>query len=108
MPAEAVAIALTVGPGLGLVGTPQGASESPSNTPSERRGVAEQTQSRMNDAELIREAQRGNHTAFEELVRQYDGPVLRLAYLMTRSSRLTATSAVSASSARSIPGFTAS
>jgi len=41
----------------------------------------------MNDAELIREAQRGNHAAFEELVRQYDAPVLRLAYHMTRSEQ---------------------
>lgn len=87
MPAEAAAIALTVGPGPGLVGTPQGASAKPSITPSERRGTAERTQSQMNDAELIREAQRGNHAAFEELVRQYDGPVLRLAYHMTRSEQ---------------------
>ena len=78
MPAEASAIALTVGPGLSLVDPPRGASAKPSTTPSERRGTAEQTQSRMNDAELIREAQRGNHAAFEELVRQYDGAVLRL------------------------------
>jgi len=41
----------------------------------------------MNDAELIREAQRGNHAAFEELVRQYDGAVLRLAYHRTRSEQ---------------------
>jgi RNA polymerase sigma-70 factor (ECF subfamily) len=41
----------------------------------------------MNDAELIREAQRGNHAAFEDLVRQYDGAVLRLAYHMTRSEQ---------------------
>ena len=41
----------------------------------------------MNDTELIREAQRGNHAAFEELVRQYDGAVLRLAYHMTRSEQ---------------------
>src|SRR6516225_8868296 len=87
MPAEASAIALTVGPGLSLVDPPRGASAKPSTTPSERRGTAEQTQSRMNDAELIREAQRGNHAAFEELVRQYDGAVLRLAYHMTRSEQ---------------------
>ena len=41
----------------------------------------------MNDTELIREAQRGNHAAFEELVRQYDGAVLRLAYHLTRSEQ---------------------
>src|ERR1035438_10867194 len=49
--------------------------------------MAGHSQSRVNDAELIREAQRGNHAAFEQLVRQYDGPVLRLAYHMTRSEQ---------------------
>ena len=34
---------------------------------------------RVNDAELIRAAQQGDKAAFEELVRQYDQPVLRLA-----------------------------
>jgi RNA polymerase sigma-70 factor (ECF subfamily) len=40
---------------------------------------------RVNDAELIREAQRGNRAAFEELVRQYDQAVLRLALHLTGS-----------------------
>jgi len=87
MAAEAVAIALTVVPGVGPMGAPQGASEASPVIPSYDRGIAEQTQRRMNDAELIREAQRGNQAAFEELVRQYDGPVLRLAYHMTRSEQ---------------------
>lgn len=87
MPADAVAIPLTVGPGLRLPGTTRGANQTCSTTSSERRGTAEQTQSRMNDEELIREAQRGNHAAFEQLVRQYDGAVLRLAYHMTRSEQ---------------------
>ncbi|MGB8831048.1 MAG: sigma-70 family RNA polymerase sigma factor, partial [Candidatus Sulfotelmatobacter sp.] len=34
---------------------------------------------RIDDTILIREAQRGNRGAFEELVRYYDQPVLRLA-----------------------------
>ncbi len=38
-----------------------------------------QGQGRVNDAELIRAAQQGDRAAFEELVRQYDQPVLRLA-----------------------------
>ena len=42
-----------------------------------------QSLSRINDAELIREAQRGNRKAFEDLVRQYDQAVLRLALHMT-------------------------
>jgi RNA polymerase sigma-70 factor, ECF subfamily len=40
---------------------------------------------RADDALLIREAQMGNAAAFEELVRQYDRPVLRLAVHLTGS-----------------------
>ena len=43
------------------------------------------TLNRVNDADLIREAQRGSRTAFEELVRQYDQAVLRLAMHLTGS-----------------------
>ena len=42
-----------------------------------------QGSSRVNDAELIRAAQQGDKAAFEELVRQYDQPVLRLALHLT-------------------------
>ncbi|HXE91855.1 MAG TPA: sigma-70 family RNA polymerase sigma factor [Terriglobales bacterium] len=41
----------------------------------------------MDDSVLIREAQRGNRAAFEELVRQYDQAVLRLALNLTRSEQ---------------------
>ena len=41
--------------------------------------------SRVDDTQLIREAQRGNRVAFEELVRQYDRAVLRLALHLTGS-----------------------
>jgi RNA polymerase sigma-70 factor, ECF subfamily len=44
-----------------------------------------QGQGRVNDAELIRAAQQGDKAAFEELVRQYDQPVLRLALHLTGS-----------------------
>ncbi len=44
-----------------------------------------QSPSRINDAELIRQAQRGDRAAFEELVRQYDQAVLRLALHLTGS-----------------------
>ena len=44
-----------------------------------------QSPSRVNDAELIRAAQQGDQAAFEELVRQYDQPVLRLALHLTGS-----------------------
>src|SRR4051812_12585491 len=47
--------------------------------------VVAQSPSRINDADLIREAQQGNKAAFEELVRQYDTAVLRLALHLTNS-----------------------
>src|SRR5579872_675495 len=40
---------------------------------------------RVDDTHLIRDAQMGNTAAFEELVRQYDRPVLRLAVHLTGS-----------------------
>jgi RNA polymerase sigma-70 factor (ECF subfamily) len=40
---------------------------------------------RIDDSMLIRQAQQGNTAAFEELVRQYDRPVLRLAAHLTGS-----------------------
>jgi RNA polymerase sigma-70 factor (ECF subfamily) len=41
--------------------------------------------SRIDDTMLIREAQRGNRVAFEDLVRHYDQAVLRLAFHLTGS-----------------------
>jgi RNA polymerase sigma-70 factor, ECF subfamily len=41
--------------------------------------------SRVDDTELIRQAQRGDRVAFETLVRQYDQAVLRLALHLTGS-----------------------
>ena len=47
-------------------------------------GLDRQTQDRrIDDTMLIREAQRGNRAAFEELVRHYDKAVLRLALHLT-------------------------
>jgi len=43
--------------------------------------------SRVDDTELVREAQRGNRAAFEELVRHYDQAVLRLALHLTGSEQ---------------------
>src|SRR5215472_17115560 len=43
------------------------------------------SQSRIDDTVLVREAQRGNRPAFEELVRHYDQAVLRLALHLTGS-----------------------
>ncbi|HZQ24745.1 MAG TPA: sigma-70 family RNA polymerase sigma factor [Terriglobales bacterium] len=47
--------------------------------------MAGQTIGRIDDTALIREAQRGNRAAFEELVRHYDQAVLRLALHLTGS-----------------------
>jgi len=47
--------------------------------------MAGQSVSRMEDATLVREAQRGNRAAFESLVRNYDQAVLRLALHLTGS-----------------------
>ena len=43
--------------------------------------------SRVDDTELIRQAQRGDRVAFETLVRQYDQAVLRLAFHLTGSEQ---------------------
>src|SRR5271165_5489295 len=86
MPPEAVPVSLTVGRGLPPPDAWRETDET-SSAPSNRGTIIGQAQSRMNDTELIREAQRGSHAAFEELVRQYDGAVLRLAYHLTRSEQ---------------------
>jgi RNA polymerase sigma-70 factor (ECF subfamily) len=53
--------------------------------PRTRGHMVSQALSRVDDNTLIREAQRGNRVAFEELVRQYDHAVLRLALRLTGS-----------------------
>jgi RNA polymerase sigma-70 factor, ECF subfamily len=47
--------------------------------------MAGQGLGRIDDTLLVREAQRGNRAAFEELVRHYDQAVLRLAFHLTGS-----------------------
>jgi RNA polymerase sigma-70 factor (ECF subfamily) len=47
--------------------------------------MVSQALGRVNDSDLIRAAQRGDHVAFESLVRQYDQAVLRLALHLTGS-----------------------
>ncbi len=62
--------------------------ESGSVTSLSRRGdMVSRSLGRVDDTTLIREAQRGNHVAFEELVRQYDRAVLRLALHLTGSEQ---------------------
>jgi RNA polymerase sigma-70 factor (ECF subfamily) len=86
MPAEAWAIPFTVGKcshpntNRARVGDNSKAWE-----PRTRGQMAGQSLSRIDDTQLVREAQRGNRAAFEELVRHYDQAVLRLAMHLTGS-----------------------
>jgi RNA polymerase sigma-70 factor, ECF subfamily len=85
MPADALAVSLGVGacscPGTRSDGVDKGSgSQDPS-----RGHMAGHSLSRIDDSTLIREAQRGNRAAFEELVRHYDQAVLRLAMHLTGS-----------------------
>ena len=50
-----------------------------------RGQMAGHSSGRIDDTLLVREAQRGNRAAFEELVRHYDQAVLRLAMHLTGS-----------------------
>src|SRR5512135_399474 len=89
MPAEAVALPLAVGDRRHRVTARSGPGPKGGFTgiPLERGPMVTQTLSRADDTLLIREAQRGNRAAFEELVRQYDQAVLRLALNLTRSEQ---------------------
>src|SRR3989475_12257776 len=79
MPADAWAVSITVGesfrPGAGRAPAER---SSRSQNPSWRGQMAGHG-GRIDDSLLIREAQRGNRAAFEELVRHYDQAGLRLA-----------------------------
>jgi RNA polymerase sigma-70 factor (ECF subfamily) len=80
MSAEAMTSAMS---GLGVMA--QGSGSGDCRFPSMQGRMVGQTLSRVDDTVLIREAQRGNRAAFEDLVRQYDQAVLRLALHLTRS-----------------------
>jgi RNA polymerase sigma-70 factor (ECF subfamily) len=86
MPAEAWAIPLAVGerPRPHLRRDQRGEA-SGIQDPTTRGHMAGQGLSRIDDTLLVREAQRGNRVAFEELVRNYDQAVLRLAMHLTGS-----------------------
>ncbi len=79
MPAESAAVPF---PGGGLNRVEQVRNHEPW---SNRGRMASGGIRRVDDTVLIREAQAGNRSAFEELVRQYDQAVLRLALHLTRS-----------------------
>jgi RNA polymerase sigma factor, sigma-70 family len=82
MPAQVVAVPITRN-----VGAVRNMGQRGFENTSRRGAMVGQSQSRINDAELIRGAQRGDRAAFEELVRQYDQAVLRLALHLTGSEQ---------------------
>src|SRR6266851_8536971 len=86
MPADAWALPFAVG----KCSNPDAASagkgrDSGTQDPIARGHMAGHSLNRIDDTMLIREAQRGNRAAFEELVRHYDQAVLRLALHLTGS-----------------------
>jgi len=86
MPADAWAVSLAIGE-YSRGNTKRGEREAAGETQEARsRGLmAGQSLGRIDDTLLVREAQRGNRAAFEELVRHYDQAVLRLAMHLTGS-----------------------
>jgi RNA polymerase sigma-70 factor (ECF subfamily) len=86
MPADVLAITLAVGERT-LPRAKYRAEKVSGNGESENRNPARGRMAgqerRIDDTILIREAQRGNRAAFEELVRHYDQAVLRLALHLT-------------------------
>ena len=85
MPADAWAVHLAVG-GCSHPDATRGAERSnESQDPLTRGQMAGHSSGRIDDTLLVREAQRGNRAAFEELVRHYDQAVLRLAMHLTGS-----------------------
>src|SRR3954466_4566226 len=73
-------------PAEALVLTAVGA-RGPKSLPARAGRMVSQALNRTDDSLLIREAQRGDRAAFEELVRQYDRAVLRLALHLTGSEQ---------------------
>src|SRR6478735_5509774 len=83
MPAGAMTFPLAVG----TRSRPPGTEPGQASNSFPRGQMLGQTFGRVDDTELVREAQRGNHAAFEELVRHYDQAVLRLALHLTGSEQ---------------------
>jgi RNA polymerase sigma-70 factor (ECF subfamily) len=86
MPADACAVPFAVGECFHPAPQPERMKRgSETQDPYSRGHMAGQSLGRIDDTLLIREAQRGNRVAFEELVRHYDQAVLRLALHLTGS-----------------------
>jgi RNA polymerase sigma-70 factor (ECF subfamily) len=85
MPADAWAVPWRVG----QYGRPETANSKPRYSGTQdataQRMMTGQNSNRIDDTLLVRQAQRGDRAAFEELVRHYDQQVLRLALHMTGS-----------------------
>lgn len=88
MPADVLAVSCTVGECF-FPNAQGGGKELGSKTqdPTWRGDMAGQNLKHIDDAVLVREAQRGDRAAFEELVRHYDHAVLRLALHLTGSEQ---------------------
>ena len=84
MPADSLAVPLAVGE-FSRRKQQQTGENGRTQNPSSRGAMAGQSTGRIDDTALVREAQRGNRAAFEELVRHYDQAVLRLAMHLTGS-----------------------
>src|SRR5690242_13028774 len=84
MPADAWVVPFTVGESSRRELNPKDEA-SRTKEPPARSLMAGQGLGRIDDTVLVREAQRGNRAAFEELVRHYDQAVLRLAMHLTGS-----------------------
>ncbi len=82
MPADALTLPLAV---AGTSGTQRMEQVSQPGPWSSRGHMLGANARRVDDTALIREAQQGDRAAFEELVRQYDQAVLRLALHLTGS-----------------------
>lgn len=83
MPADAWAVQFPVGQCSYRANYGQAERSSEARQPVTRERMLSQT--RIDDTALVREAQRGSRSAFEELVRHYDQAVLRLALHLTGS-----------------------
>src|SRR5260370_14963988 len=85
MPADAWAFIIVVGERGRAGASSDRVGRGSSNQDPITRGCMTAQERRIDDTMLIREAQRGDRAAFEELVRHYDQAVLRLALHLTGS-----------------------
>jgi RNA polymerase sigma-70 factor, ECF subfamily len=85
MPADVWALPIGGYPTTGATSVAGGQGSRTQDDPITRGQMAGNIVGRIDDTVLVREAQRGNRAAFEELVRHYDQAVLRLALHLTGS-----------------------